>query len=372
MKFGGDGADVGLVTQLEELLSYLHEVRGSDLHLKPGAVPHVRVDGQLRPAPFEAPAPGVVESLVASVLDSARQNDLTTTGEASSGVSVPGVGRFRVAVHRQRGSLAMVVRRVPPEIPDLDELGLPTQVERFAEEERGLVLVTGTPGSGKTTTVAALIDRINHRRPCHILTVEDPIEVLHADAEAIVSQREVGSDTPGYAAAVRSALRQDADVIFVGELVDAETARAALTAAEVGHLVISTMRAAGVADTITRLVDLFPPAEQAQARQSLVATLRGVVNQRLLERADGKGRTPAVEVLTGTAKVIDCLADPSRMAGLEQVMSEGHYHGMQTLQQALVDLVKDGLISLQDALAASPRPEDLRIALTQAGVSTAH
>jgi twitching motility protein PilT len=360
------------MTQLEELLSYLHEIRGSDLHLKPGAVPHVRVDGQLKPTPFEVPATGVVESLAASMLDAARQHDLTTTGEASSGLSVPGLGRFRVSIHRQRGSLAMVVRRVPPEIPELDELGLPPQVARFADEEKGLVLVTGTPGSGKTTTVAALVDRINRSRSCHILTIEDPIEVLHADAQAIVTQREVGSDTAGYAAALRSGLRQDADVIFVGELVDAETARAALTAAEVGHLVISTMRASGVADTVTRLVDLFPASEQAQARQSLVATLRGVINQRLLERADGRGRTPAVEILTGTTKVIDCIADPIRIHELEQVLADGHYHGMQTLQQALVELVKDGMISLQDAVAAAAAPEDLRIALTQAGVSSTY
>jgi len=358
------------MTQLKELLSYLHEVRGSDLHLKPGTVPHVRVDGQLRPTPFAAPGPGMVEGLAAEVLDASRQAELAEHGEAGAGLSVPGVGRFRVSVHRQRGSLAMVVRRVPPEIPDLDELGLPPQVERFAEEHKGLVLVTGSPGSGKSTTVAALIDRINHRRPCHILTIEDPIEVLHADAEAIVTQREVGTDTTGYAAALRNGLRQDADVIFVGEIADAETARAALTAAEVGHLVISTMRAAGAADTVTRLVDLFPPAEQAQARQSLVATLRGVVSQRLLERADGKGRIPAVEILTGTAKVIDCIADPLRIHELEQVLAESHYHGMQTLDQALLELVRDGMISLRDALAVSSNPEDLRIALGQAGVST--
>jgi len=356
------------MTQLEELLSYLHEVRGSDLHLKPGAVPHVRVDGQLRPAPFDIPPPGMVEALAAGILDATRQQDLADTGEASSGLSVPGVGRFRVALHRQRGSLAMVVRRVPPEMPHLDELGLPPQVGRFVEEDAGLVLVTGPPGSGKSTTVAALIDRINHQRRCHILTIEDPIEVLHADAEAIVTQREVGSDTTGYAAALRGGLRQDADVIFVGELVDAETARAALTAAEVGHLVISTLRASSVADTVTRLVELFPGGEQAHARQSLVATVRGVACQRLLDRADGNGRTPAVEVMTGTAKVIDCIADPIRLHDLEQVLAEGTYHGMQTLQQALVDLVRDGLVSLPDALVASNRPEDLRIALTQAGV----
>jgi twitching motility protein PilT len=360
------------MTQLEELLSYLHEIRGSDLHLKPGAVPHVRVDGQLKPTPFEVPAPGVVESLAAGILDAARQNDLATTGEAASGFSVAGLGRFRVAVHRQRGSLAMVVRRVPPEIPDLDELGLPPSVDRFADEEKGLVLVTGPPGSGKTTTVAALIDRINRHRSCHILTIEDPIEVLHSDQQAIVTQREVGSDTSGYAAALRTGLRQDADVIFVGELLDADTARAALTAAEVGHLVISTMRASGVADTVTRLVDLFPATEQAQARHSLVSTVRGVINQRLLERADGRGRTPAVEILTGTAKAIDCVADPIRIHELEQVLADGQYHGMQTLQQSLVDLVKDGLISQQDALAASNRPEDLRIALTQAGVTSTY
>jgi twitching motility protein PilT len=358
------------MTQLEELLRYLDEVQGSDLHLKPGAVPHVRVDGQLRATPFGVLAPGVVESLAAGVLDESRQAELARSGQTGSGLSVPGVGRFRIAVHRQRGSLAMVVRRVPPEIPALEELGLPAQVERFGEEERGLVLVTGPAGSGKTTTVAALLDRINRTRACHILTIEDPIEVLHADAKALVTQREVGTDTAGYAEALRSGLRQDADVIFVGELVDAATARAALTAAEVGHLVISTMRASGAADTVTRLIELFPLAEQHLARQSLVSVLRGVASQRLLERADGKGRVAAVEVLVGTSKVVDVIAGDHRTSDLARVLADGQYHGMQTLDQALLELVRDGLVSLREALAASPNPEDLRIALGHAGVST--
>lgn len=357
------------MSQLDELLNHLNEVRGSDLHLKPGAVPHVRVDGQLRATPFDPMPPGGVEALVAEVLDESRREDLEAIGETGSGLSVPGIGRFRVAVHRQRGSLAMVIRRVPPEIPVLEELGLPIQVEHFAGEERGLVLVTGPPGSGKTTTVAALLDRINRTRACHVLTIEDPIEVLHADDKALMTQREVGTDTASYADALRSGLRQDADVIFVGELLDAATARQAFTAAEVGHLVISTMRASSATDTITRLIDLFPLAEQDLARQSLVSVLRGVASQRLLERADGKGRVAAVEVLVGTAKVVDVIADASRTAELERVLADGQYHGMQTMDQALLELVRDGLVSLRDALATSLNPEDLRIALGHAGVA---
>jgi twitching motility protein PilT len=356
------------MSQLDQLLAHLDEQGGSDLHLKPGAPPYLRIDGQLRAAPFEPLAPGTVEQMAQEVLDEVRLAELERTGQTSSGVSVSGLGRFRVAVHRQRGSLAMAVRRVPPEIPALGSLGLPPQMERFAEEERGLLLITGTPGSGKSTTVAAILDHINRTRASHILTIEDPIEVLHADNKAMVTQREVGMDTASYADALRSSRRQDADVIFVGELIDVATARAALTAAEVGHLVISTMRASSAIDTIARFLDLFPVAEQALARQSLVSVLRGIVNQRLLERADGRGRTAAAEVLVGTAKVVDSIADPLRMGDLEKVMADGHYHGMQTLEHALLDLVRDGMISQREALAAASDAEDLRIALGQAGL----
>jgi twitching motility protein PilT len=356
------------VATLDQLLAHLEEVRGSDLHLKPGSPPRARVDGMLRPIdhpPLDAPE---VEALVREALPPERAAELERTGEVDAGLSVAGVGRFRINVHRQRGSLAMSVRRVPPGIPSLEELGLPPQLERTAEEERGLVIVTGASGSGKTTTVAALLDHINARRACHILTVEDPIEVLHADQTAMITQREVGTDTPSYAHAVQRALRQDADVIAVGELVDAETAAAALTAAEVGHLVITTMRTGGAVDTVQRLIDLFAPPQQGQVRQALGTSIRAIISQRLLERADGRGRIAAAEVLVGTSKVVDCILDPDRQADLERVIAEGTYHGMQTLDQALETLVRDGLVGVREALSAATNPEDLRIALDKAGV----
>jgi len=355
---------------LQSLLAHLAEQGASDLHLKPGAPPRLRVDGQLQPGAGEPLTAPEVEALARAALDDVRWAELGRSGQTSSGLSVPGLGRFRVAVHRQRGSLAMAVRRVPPEIPDLARLGLPPQVERLADEQRGLLLVSGPPGSGKTTTVAAVLDRINRSRACHILTVEDPIEVLHPDQQAMVTQREVGLDAASYAQAVRGGMRADADVLFVGELLDADTARAALTAAEVGHLVITTMRAAGAVDTVARLLELFPPAEQPAARQALVSVLRGVVSQRLLERADGNGRIAAAEILVGTTKVLDCIAQGGPLEDLERVLQDGQYHGMQTLDQGLYDLVVDGRVSVRDALAASPHPEDLRIALGQAGLAT--
>jgi twitching motility protein PilT len=358
------------LAELEDLLSRLQELQGSDLHARPGSPPRVRVDGQLRA--LDAPpldADGV-EALVRAALPRERMAELDASGEIDAGLSVPGVGRFRINVHRQRGSLAVVARLVPPGIPDLSALGLPPQVEHLADEQRGLVFVTGTSGSGKTTTVASLLQRINATRACHILTIEDPIEVLHADDRAMVTQREIGTDTPSYATALQRALRQDADVIFVGELTDAAAAEAALTAAEVGHLVITTMRTVGTVETVRRFIELFPPPQQAQARQALATSMRAVISQRLFERVDGGGRAVAAEVMVGTTKIVDCILDPMRQVDLEQMVAEGRYHGMQTFDQALLALVVDDVVSVRDALAAATHPEDLRIALEQAGVTT--
>jgi twitching motility protein PilT len=359
------------VAELHELLQYLMEMRGSDLHVKVGSPPHIRVDGKLNAAPFDAMDPGQIEQMAAQVLPRIRADELTELGEVDFAHSVPGVGRFRVNVYRQRGSLGLVFRRVLPGVPAFEQLGLPPIVERLATETRGLIIIAGPSGSGKTTTITSLLDRINEARAAHIVTIEDPIEYLHTDKRSIVSQREVGTDTRDMANAMQRVLRQGPDVVFVGELRDVETVRAVLAAAETGHLVLTTMSTTTAAETISRLIDFFPPFQQKQARLSLAQALRAVVSQRLLERADGKGRTPAVEILINTSKVFDCIVEPERQPVLERIIAEGEYHGMQTFDQALFGLFKDGLVSLRDALAVASQPEDLRIALQQAGLSSA-
>jgi twitching motility protein PilT len=257
---------------------------------------------------------------------------------------------------------------VLPGTPSFDALGLPPAVRRLTEEPRGLVLVTGPTGSGKTTTIAAMIDSINESQARHIVTIEDPIEVLHADKRSLVNQREIGTDTEDYATALRRVLRQDPDVIFIGEMRDPETVGAALTAANTGHLVFSTLHTVNATETVNRIVDFFPPHQQHQARLSLAGSLRGIVSQRLLERVDGKGRIPAVEVLVATGRAFDKIVSPDETHELEQIIAEGEYYGMQTFDQSLFGLYKNGLIGLRDALATASHPHDLRIALQQAGL----
>ncbi|HEY7073617.1 MAG TPA: PilT/PilU family type 4a pilus ATPase, partial [Acidimicrobiales bacterium] len=354
------------MADLQELLQHLVDVRGSDLHLKAGATPHVRVDGHLEATPYQPMEAPEVEAMAHELMPKPRAEEFAETGEADFAHSVPGVGRFRVNVYRQRGSVGLVIRRVIPGIPTWDQLGLPPMVERLATETRGLVVVTGPTASGKTTTVNAIVDQINQARPVHIVTIEDPIEFLHSDKQAIISQREVGTDTASYAEAMRRVARQGPDVLFVGEMVDVDTLAAALAVAETGHLVLTTMRTTTVAETVARLVDFFPPVYQHQARLSLAACLRAVIAQRLLERADGRGRIAAVEVLVNTPKVFECIADPDRQVALERLIAEGEYHGMQTFDQALLALFKEGLVSFRDALAVATQPEDLRFAMQQA------
>ena len=348
------------------------EVRGSDLYVKVGTAPHVRIDGRLHAAPFPPVELADSEALALEIVPPARAAELAEHGELDYALSVSGVGRFRVHLYRQRGSLAIVFRRVIPGIPTWERLGLPPVVEKLAGEPHGLILVTGPAGSGKTTTVNALIDHINEHRAAHIITIEDPVEYLHTDKQSIISQREIGTDTHDPAAALRRALRQGPDVLAISELPDLETVQAVLAAASTGHLVIATLPTQSATETISRVLDFFAPYQHKQIRHLLASSLRAVISQRLLERADGKGRTAAVEVLVNTPKVYDCILDADRQNALDRILAEGEYHGMQTFDQALFSLFKDGMVSLRDALSVASQPEDLRIALQQAGLSPAY
>jgi twitching motility protein PilT len=292
------------------------------------------------------------------------------SSEADFAHSFCGRGRVRVKALRQRGSVGLVFRRVLPGTPSFESLGLPPVVARLAEEPRGLILVTGPTGSGKTTTIASMIEHINETRACNVVTIEDPIEFHFQDRKALINQREIGSDTEDYAEAMRRVLRQDPDVIFVGEMRDPETVWAALSAAETGHLVLSTLHTTNATETVNRIVDFFPPFQHKQIRYTLASALRGVVSQRLLERADGKGRVPATEVLVMTGRVQDRVLDPDLGdESIEEIIADGEYYGMQTFDQSLFNLYKNGLVSLRDAMAVASHPHDFRLALQAAGLT---
>ena len=359
-----------------ELLRHTVEVGASDLHMKAGNVPFVRVDGELRPTPF--PALSATETVGAAIalMPEHKQREFEATNEADFGYTMAGVGRFRVNVFRQRGMVGLAIRRVRSDVPTIEELLLPPVLTELVDSARGLVLVTGPTGTGKTTTIAAMIGHINRTRRAHIVTVEDPIEVVHDDDRSIVQQREIGLDTESYAAALKHVIRQDPDVIFVGEIRDPESALSAIQAAETGHLVISTLHTIDATETINRLLDLFPPQQQREVRSSFAGALRGIVSQRLVPRADGKGRVPAVEVLVATGRVYDRVIDPESTVEIRDVIAEGGFYGMQTFDQALVKLVREGLVTEEDARRASTSPHDfvlaLRGVLTRGGVESVH
>jgi twitching motility protein PilT len=346
-----------------ELLRYTVEMGASDLHLKAGNVPFVRVDGELLPSPYPAISPSESEAYANSLMPEHKRREFEASNEADFGYTMPGVGRFRINVFRQRGMVGMAIRRVRSEVPTIEELLLPPVIAVLAESPRGLVLVTGPTGTGKTTTIASMIGHINRNRRAHIVTVEDPIEVVHDDDRSIIQQREVGLDTESYAAALKHVVRQDPDVIFVGEIRDPESALSAIQAAETGHLVISTLHTIDCTETINRILDLFPPVQQREVRTSFAGALRGIVSQRLVSRADGKGRVPAVEVLVATGRVFDRIVDPSATEEIADVIAEGDFYGMQTFDQCLVKLVQQGLVTEDDARRASTNPHDFNLAL---------
>jgi twitching motility protein PilT len=353
---------------IEPLLRALVESGGSDLHCKTGSPPRVRIDGRLRRLDARELGPADTEAMAREVLPVDLAAEFAGTNEADFAYSLPGVARFRVNAFRARSSVGLVFRRVSVGAASLEDMGLPKTLEELALEPRGLVLVTGPTGSGKTTTLAALIDHVNTYREVHIVTIEDPIEVLHFDKLAMVNQREVRVDTGSFAAALRGAMRQDPDVILVGEMRDLETVRAALTAAETGHLVMSTLHTTDAAETVNRVIDFFPPHEQKQVRLSLAGSLRGIVSQRLVPRADGVGRTVALEVCINTGRVADGIADPDLTATIPQLIAEGGYYGMQTFDQHLAALLRDGAVTLDAALAAATNRHDLTVQLRAMGL----
>ena len=351
---------------LTDLASRLVEMGGSDLHLKVPAPPAVRARGRLAYLEGHPPLqPEDTAAILASIIPEAVAGEFESDGEADFSLSLPGIGRFRVNAFTQRGSASIVMRYIPFGVPKFEDLGLPGVISRLAQEERGIVLVTGTTGSGKSTTLAAMIDLVNRTMQKHIVTIEDPIEFLHEDAGSIINQREVGTDTLSFSRALRRVLRQDPDIILVGEIRDSETAQIALSAAETGHLVLSTLHTVDATETVNRIIDLFPPHERGQVRTMLAGTLKGIVGQRLIRTKDG-GRAAACEVMVTTGRIQDFIMDPAQTGQIQQAIAEGEYYGMQTFDQALLKLVEEDRVEYEEALRMASRPQDFRL-MVQAG-----
>jgi twitching motility protein PilT len=355
---------------IDELLRTAVAKGASDLHLKVGAYPMMRVSGALVPLSEDKRLTQDDTVAMGSAIMSAAQVDkFQSSQEIDLAYSVPGLGRFRCNVFQQRGTMAMVLRVIPTKILSVDDLLLPPVLRKIAEEERGLVLVTGTTGSGKTTTLAAMVDHINSSRCSHVMTVEDPIEFLHRDSRSIVNQREVSVDTRSFAQALRSALRQDPDVILVGEMRDFETIETGLLAAETGHLVFSTLHTLDATETINRIIAVFPPHQQKQVRLQLAAVLKAVVSQRLIPRADHTGRVPAVEVLVATAFIRDCIVDKEKTHLIQGAIAAGtSQYGMQTFDQSIFGLFQQGFVSYEEALRWATNVDEFKLKVQ--GIST--
>ena len=337
----------------------------SDLHLRAGAFPVIRVHGELKPMSGATRlSQDETLEMAFSMMSNRQKQHFKEVFEVDIGYGVSGLGRFRVNIFQQRNSIGIVARVISDSIKSFNELGLPPILNSIADEMRGLILVTGTTGSGKSTTLAGIVDHINQKRNCHIVTVEDPIEFLHKDKESYVTQREVDVDTRNFAEALRGSLRQDPDVILVGEMRDLETIETALVAAETGHLVLSTLHTLDASETIVRIISAFPPYQQKSIRIQLAGLLKAVVSQRLMKTATGSGRVPAVEVLVSTPLIRDCILHEEKTASIRDAIAAGtSQYGMQTFDQSLFYLYTSGLISLNEALLGSTNPDEFRLRL---------
>jgi twitching motility protein PilT len=351
---------------LDRLLRLAIDERASDVHVKVGARPFLRVDGALRETQLDVIEAADTEGVVDRLLVPSRAESFRETADADVVYGTPGLGRFRVSVFRQRGQVGLVLRRIVPGVPGLDALGLPPAALGLASAPSGLVLVSGLAGSGRTTTLAAMVDHVNEHEARHIVTVEDPVEVVHADKKSIVNQREVGTDTPSYRDALERVLRRDPDVVATGALPDAESALCALEVADAGGLVFAVGLAVGAVDAVTRLVGMFPPERQAAVRTLLARTLRGVLCQRLVPRAGGRGRVPAVEVLVTNGPVAEALLNADRSSRLDALVADGEFWGMQTFDQSIAALYRRGLVEREAALANALYAPGLRIAIETA------
>jgi twitching motility protein PilT len=357
--------------KIDELLRVATQFGASDLHCKAGSLPFMRVGGELRPI-LNAPRLTQEDTLdmAFSMMSNRQKQRFKEVSEADIAYGVSGLGRFRANIFQQRGTVGMVLRVIPDRVRSITELGLPPVIERIAEEQRGLILVTGTTGSGKSTTLAAMIDYINSNRGGHVITIEDPIEFLHRDKKSFVTQREVDVDTRSFAEALRGALRQDPDVILVGEMRDHETIETALTAAETGHLVLSTLHTLDATETVRRIVSSFPPHLQKSVRIQLAGILRAVISMRLVRSAEGAGRVPAAEVMVSTGLIRDYIINEEKTSLIRDAIAAGtSQYGMQTFDQSLFTLHQSGLITLEEALRGSSNPDEFRLRV--AGIRSA-
>lgn len=353
---------------VEAALRELIAKKGSDLHLKVGSHPLFRIDGELVIEQEAAvlSAEDTEHALEVLLSDEAKLKEFADEHEVDFSFEIPDVARYRLNAFQQRGVISIAIRAIPHKINTIEELALPAVVRELAEEERGIVLLTGTTGSGKSTTLAAMIDHMNESTSKHIVTIEDPIEFVHEDKRSVINQREVGMDTASFKRALRRVLRQDPDVILVGEMRDEETVQAALSAAETGHLVLSTIHTVDAAESINRMLDFFPPHQHGQARSMIAGTIKGVISQRLVPGANG-GRVAVCEILRMTGRVRDMIVDPSQTGKLTEVISTGAYYGMQTFDQALFGHVKAGLVTFEDAMKVASSPSDFKLLMQADG-----